>query len=212
MSAAVFDRIGSILSPLPTQASVPASFDAAMRGDHRMGEYVREVQPPVLAPAAVLVPIVDYPGDPRVVLTKRQSALRRHSGQIAFPGGRLETSDPDPAGTALRETEEEIGLPRQHVELMGALSFYITGTGFAIAPIVGRVSPGFTLRVDEREVAETFEVPLSFLLDPANHHRHEGEINGRKRSWWAMPYGDYYIWGATAGILRELYERTEAAD
>lgn len=207
----VFDRLGAALSPLPPSGSLPDSFDAALRGDHRMSEHLREIRPPKLTPAAVLVPVIDYDAEPRVLLTRRQAALKRHSGQIAFPGGRLEASDPDPAAAALRETEEEIGLSRTHVNLLGALSPYLTGTGFAVAPIVGRVQPGFSLALDESEVAEAFEVPLAFLLDPANHHRHSAEFEGRQRSWWAMPYGDYYIWGATAGMLRELYERVSGS-
>jgi 8-oxo-dGTP pyrophosphatase MutT (NUDIX family) len=207
----LLDRIAASLSPLPMAGSLPSSFDAALQGDHRMGDTARLVRPPVLSPAAVLVPVIDYASGARILLTRRQSALRRHSGQIAFPGGRAESHDADLAATALRETEEEVGLDRSHVSVMGALSPYITATGFAIAPIVARVAPGFSLQPDASEVAEAFEVPLDFLLDPANHHRHEGEIQGAIRTWWAMPYGDYYIWGATAGILRELYERTDQA-
>lgn len=160
-----------------------------------------------LTPAAVLVPIVDRGSELTVILTRRTDDLPDHAGQISFPGGRLEPGDTGPEDAALRETEEEIGLGRAHVTLLGRLDEYVTGTGFSVIPVVGLVEPPFTLTPDAREVAETFEVPLDFLMNPANHEYHERVIRGRDRHFYAMPYGDYFIWGATAGMLMNLYER-----
>ncbi len=160
-----------------------------------------------LTPAAVLVPIVDRGSELTVILTRRTDDLPDHAGQISFPGGRLEPGDTGPEDAALRETEEEIGLGRAHVTLLGRLDEYVTGTGFSVIPVVGLVEPPFTLTPDAREVAETFEVPLDFLMNPANHEYHERVIRGRDRHFYAMPYGDYFIWGATAGMLINLYER-----
>ncbi len=205
--ATFFDRLTRAVSPPPALEHVPRSYTAMLAGDIKMSDYLRETRPSQLSAAAVLVPVIDYPHDPRVLLTRRQEAMRRHAGQIAFPGGRVDPDDIDTVAAALREAQEEIGLTPDYVQVLGALSPYATGTGFVIVPIVGLVRPGFTLAPDSREVAEAFEVPLDFLLDPVNHHRHRGEIGGAVREWWAMPYGDYYIWGATAGLVRDLYER-----
>ncbi|MDP6705920.1 MAG: CoA pyrophosphatase [Alphaproteobacteria bacterium] len=159
-----------------------------------------------LRPAAVLVPLV-LRDELTVLLTQRTEHLNHHAGQISFPGGRVEADDADPVDTALRETEEEIGLGRAHVEVAGYLDAYQTGTGFFITPVVGFVRPGFDLALDDFEVAEAFEVPLAFIFDPANHQRHSRLYNGTRRHYFAMPYGDYYIWGATAGMLMNLYRR-----
>ena len=159
-----------------------------------------------LKAAAVLVPIVERE-EPTVLLTKRTDHLHHHAGQISFPGGRVEPEDVDFVDTALRETEEEIGLTRDFVEIAGYLDEYQTGTGFHITPVVGFVRPGFALDLDDFEVAEAFEVPLSFLFDPANHQRHARVWEGKERRYYAMPYGDYYIWGATAGMLMNLFRR-----
>jgi 8-oxo-dGTP pyrophosphatase MutT (NUDIX family) len=156
--------------------------------------------------AAVLVPLVIRDDAASVLLTKRTDHLHHHPGQISFPGGRVEHGDVSPVATALRETEEEIGLARDRIELLGALPEYFTGTGFRVTPVVGLVHPPFELTLDTFEVAEAFEVPLSHFLDPANHLRHSLEIEGRTRHFHAMPYGDYYIWGATAGMLMSLYK------
>lgn len=161
----------------------------------------------VLTPAAVLFPIVRRAGGETVLLTQRTAHLRDHAGQVSFPGGRVEADDASPLATALRETEEEIGLARSHVELLGYLPEYRTGTGFRVVPVVGLVTPPFELKPDPFEVAEVFEVPLAFLLDESNHQRHSVHLRGALRHYYAMPYGDYFIWGATAGMIRSLTER-----
>lgn len=160
-----------------------------------------------LTPAAVLVPVIDRGPAMTVLFTRRTDHLPDHAGQISFPGGRIEADDASPEAAALRETEEEVGLDRCHVDVLGRLDDYITGTGFAVTPVVGIVAPPFELEMQAEEVAETFEVPLDFLLDPVNHQRHERIINGRDRHFYAMPYGDHFIWGATAGMLINLYRR-----
>ena len=154
--------------------------------------------------ASVLVPIVTRPEELTVLFTRRTPHLKNHSGQIAFPGGGAEPGDASAAATALRETGEEIGLEPSCVELLGQLSDYHTRTGYRVTPVVGLVAAPFELRLDAREVDEAFEVPLSFLLDPANHQRHAREFQGRSVPYFAIPYRDYYIWGATAGMLVNL--------
>lgn len=160
-----------------------------------------------LTPAAVLFPIVRRDGRHTVLLTQRTAHLRDHAGQISFPGGRVEAEDASPTHTALRETEEEIGLARDRIEILGFLPEYRTGTGFRVTPVVALVLPPFELKPDPFEVAEVFEVPLDFLLDPANHQRHSMHYRGALRNYFAMPYGDYFIWGATAGMIRSLTAR-----
>lgn len=155
-------------------------------------------------PAAVLVPVIARDPGMTVLLTKRTDHLHHHPGQISFPGGRVEETDVSAVMTALRETEEEIGLDPDRVELLGELPEYFTGTGFRVTPVVGLVHPPFELDLDTFEVAEAFEVPLAFLLDTANHKRHSMHYRGRMREYWAMPWKDYYIWGATAGMLVSL--------
>ncbi len=156
-------------------------------------------------PAAVLVPVVLRDEMPSVLLTRRTEHLHHHPGQISFPGGRVEAGDASAVDTALRETEEEIGLHRRHVELLGALPDYLTGTGFRVTPVVGLVHPPFELKLDAFEVAEAFEVPLAHFLDPANHEEHSIVHEGRVRRFHAMPYHGYFIWGATAGIIMSMY-------
>ncbi len=163
------------------------------------------VPPGPLRAAAVLVPIVLREPEPTLLLTRRTDHLHHHPGQVSFPGGRVEEHDTSPVDTALRETEEEISLNRGHVELLGCLPQYRTGTGFDVTPVVGLVTPPFELTLDAFEVAEAFEVPLSFLLDEANHQRHSAFIRGKRREYYAMPYGDYFIWGATAGMIVSLH-------
>ena len=160
-----------------------------------------------LMPASVLFPLVPREDGFFVLLTQRTDHLRDHPGQISFPGGRVEPQDRSPQDTALREAQEEIGLGARHVEVVGYLPDYRTVTGFCVTPVVALVTPPFDLRPDPREVAEVFEVPLAFLLDPGNHQRHEMHYRGALRQYFAMPYGDYFIWGATAGMIRSLSER-----
>jgi 8-oxo-dGTP pyrophosphatase MutT (NUDIX family) len=158
-------------------------------------------------PAAVLVPIIARPAGLTVLLTQRPETMPTHAGQIAFPGGKMDETDGSPVDTALREAEEEVGLHRRHVDVLGFLDSYQTGTSFRIVPVVSIVEPSFTLTVDRREVVDAFEVPFAFLMDSANHRRDQRQYNGVTRHFYAMPYGDRYIWGATAGMLRNLYER-----
>ena len=176
-----------------------------VRGDHNLNPDLRPKPP--LTPAAVLVPLVLRPDELTVLLTKRTAHLAAHAGQISFPGGRLEPDDADAAAGALRETEEEIGLSPDRIEIIGRLDTYVVRTGFEVTPVVGLVTPPFTTSRDEFEVAEIFEVPLSFILDPKNHQRQSRvDFGGVKREFWVFPYRDYFIWGATAGMLINLYE------
>jgi len=155
-------------------------------------------------PAAVLIGLLPAADGPRILLTRRTDHLKDHAGQIAFPGGRIEPDDPDPVAAALREAEEELGLDRRRVEVLGEIARYRTRTGFLIHPVVGWIEPPAAFRPDPFEVAELFELPLSFALDPANHRRDAVEREGRRREFWVLPYEDRYIWGATAGILVNL--------
>ena len=157
-------------------------------------------------PAAVLLPIVDRPGGPTVLLTLRASDMRAHSGQVAFPGGKIDAGE-SPREAALRETREEIGLDERFIEPLGWLDPFFTGTGFRVAPLVALVEPSFSLRLNKFEVDEVFETPFAFLMDPANHLLEDREWQGRRRKYYAMPHEGRYIWGATAGILRNLYEK-----
>lgn len=162
-----------------------------------------------LTPAAVLVPIVPRPGGQQLLLTRRTDHLRDHPGQISFPGGRVEPEDASPAHTALREAQEEIGLAPELPRILGYLPTYRTGTGFHVFPVVALLPPPFELRLDAFEVAEAFEVPLSFLLDPANHHRERMHYRGALREYTVMPYGERRIWGATAGMILSLWRRLQ---
>jgi 8-oxo-dGTP pyrophosphatase MutT (NUDIX family) len=182
---------------------------ASLLAEPRAGHFIREdgVGDEPLTPAAVLFPIVLRDGGQTVLLTQRTAHLRDHAGQISFPGGRVEAHDCSPTDTALRETEEEIGLARERVEIVGFLPEYRTGTGFRVTPVVALVRPPFDLQPDPFEVAEIFEVPLAFLLDPANHQQHSLHYRGALRNYFAMPFGEYFIWGATAGMIRSLSER-----
>jgi 8-oxo-dGTP pyrophosphatase MutT (NUDIX family) len=150
--------------------------------------------------------VVDHP-EPTVLLTLRSAHLNDHAGQISFPGGKIEATDASPLDAALREAEEEVGLTREFVEPLGYLDLYGTSFGFRILPTVAKVRPGFTMRVSPAEVDDAFEVPLAFLMNPANHQLQSREFRGVARSFYAMPFEQHYIWGATAGILRVLYER-----
>jgi len=160
--------------------------------------------PELLIPAAVLIPVVEREEGLTVLLTQRAAHLNDHAGQVSFPGGRCESQEESVVNTALRETEEEIGLAPTCVEVLGCLPEYRTGTGFSVSPVVGLVLAPFELHPDSFEVAEVFETPLAFLLDPANRQRHSMEIGGVRRHYFAMPYQGYFIWGATAGMLVSL--------
>jgi 8-oxo-dGTP pyrophosphatase MutT (NUDIX family) len=182
-----------------------AALREATRGDHDLNP---GMTPPstALRPAAVLVPLIDRADGMSVLLTQRTPHLSAHGGQISFPGGRIEKSDADATEAALRETEEEVGLTREHVTVIGRLDTYVTGTGFEITPVVGIVKVPFPLAIDPFEVAEAFEVPLSFVVDPGNHRRMTRDFEHRTRIFFMLPFEDRNIWGATAGILVNLAE------
>lgn len=163
-----------------------------------------EVPPQRIVDAAVLVPLVEHAGEPTVLLTQRTSHLKSHAGQISFPGGKTEPHDASPEDTALRETEEEIGLARDAIEVVGRLGRRTTGSGFHVTPVVGLVRPNMALTPDPGEVETIFEVPLSFVLDPANHKTETRLIRGVEREFFVMPYRDFYIWGLTARLLVAL--------
>ncbi len=174
------------------------------RGDHQLN---KDQEPPANPrPAAVLVPLVEREPGLTVLLTQRTADLPSHAGQVAFPGGRWQEDDADIVATALRETQEEVGITPDHIEVVGRLDLYLTGTGFAVTPIVGFVRPPFELQADPREVADIFEVPLAFFLDPAHHELRSAVWGGRERRFYVMPYENRYIWGATAGMLKNLYD------
>ncbi|MDD9876906.1 MAG: CoA pyrophosphatase [Magnetovibrio sp.] len=178
-----------------------------VRGDHELNPTFAMQLPPgdELVPAAVLIPIVEHTDGITVMFTQRTNHLAHHPGQISFPGGHVDPGDDTPEETALRETEEEVGLHRRHIEIVGRLDQYRVRTGFSVTPVVGFVTPPFDVEPDPHEVAEVFEVPLDFLMDPTNHQRHSRDYKGTERQFYAMPYGGYYIWGATAGMLVNLY-------
>jgi len=158
-----------------------------------------------LTPAAVLVLLVGRPAGPAILFTQRTAHLHDHAGQISFPGGRAEPGDASLVATALRETWEEIGIEAKKVEILGQLPDYLTRTGFSVTPVVGWIELPFELAPDTFEVAEIFEVPLAFFLDPANHQQKSIVHEGVTRHFWAMPYQGYHIWGATAGMLMNFY-------
>jgi 8-oxo-dGTP pyrophosphatase MutT (NUDIX family) len=177
------------------------------RGDHDADpvmEKIAMVRP--IRPAAVLIPVVDH-AEPTVLLTQRAQHLPDHPGQISFPGGKIDKTDRDPTHSALREAEEEIGLDRSHVEPLGYLDLYMTTLGYRIVPVIARVKPGFELRLNTAEVDNAFEVPLTYVMDMANMQRHARDWQGMTRHYYAITFGERYIWGVTAGILRNLYDR-----
>lgn len=185
----------------------PPAWQVELPGDAAV-PLLAEGRPP--SPASVLVPLVRHPDGLRVLLTRRTAHLKAHAGQISFPGGRAEPEDPDVTATALREAEEEVGLPPAEVDVLGHLPVYTTVTNFVVTPVVGLIRPGLVLRPDPQEVDEVFEVPLAFLMSPAHHQRHRFEHDGQSRHFlsmpWRSPHGsEYFIWGATAAMLRNLY-------
>jgi 8-oxo-dGTP pyrophosphatase MutT (NUDIX family) len=190
--------------------AVPLPPTASQRGDHDLNPDMFPDR--TLVPAAVLVGLVDRPGGMTILFTKRTPHLTDHAGQIAFPGGRIEPTDADAAAAALREAEEEVGLATRHVEMLGRLDTYVTRTGFEVTPCVGFVAPPESYRPDPFEVAEVFEVPLGFFLDVRSRKLESRVFQGRQRFFYAYPWGDYYIWGATAGMLNNLVEVLGPAD
>jgi 8-oxo-dGTP pyrophosphatase MutT (NUDIX family) len=209
-AARFFDRARARLKlDVPPALTDPAA--AGARGDLDLNPdmWVR-AGVKATKPAAVLVPIIDR-SEPTVLLTQRTAELASHAGQVAFPGGKIDPSDASPVAAALREAQEETGLASTLVEPIGYLDLYLTFSGFRILPTVARVKPGFTLEINPREVVDTFEVPLEFLMTPANHQRKTRDWNGLQRDYYAIPFENRYIWGITAGILRNLYDRIYAA-
>ncbi|MBX3568848.1 MAG: CoA pyrophosphatase [Rhizobiaceae bacterium] len=180
-------------------------------GDHRFNPgHARLIHDNPLREAAVLVPVVDHGPEATVILTKRAETLRAHTGQVAFPGGRIDPEDGTPEQAALREAAEEIGLSADHVDLVGRMPNYVSGSGYRIAPVLAVVRPGFRLTINHDEVDAAFEVPLRFLMDPANHARESRFWGDREWYYYDMPYDGRRIWGVTAGIIRTLYERLYA--
>ncbi|HVG51835.1 MAG TPA: CoA pyrophosphatase [Xanthobacteraceae bacterium] len=179
----------------------------AVRGDLDLDPVMWEKAGVVASrPAAVLVGVVDRP-EPTVLLTQRTAELNNHAGQIAFPGGKIDPHDNTPLDAAVREAHEEIGLARDLIDPIGYLDLYLTFSGYRVLPAVARISPDYAMEINRAEVADAFEVPLEFLMMPANHQRHSRENRGVTRQYYAMPFQERYIWGITAGILRNLYER-----
>lgn len=208
------DLLAAVLREGSSTHSAPEGPAVILRGDHDLNPDLR-CPGGRERPAAVLVPLFARRREPHVLLTRRSSALTNHAGQIAFPGGCSEPGDADARATALRETQEEIGLGPGRIQPLGQLDLYVTRTGFAVTPIVGWIEEDIALDqliLDPREVEEVFEVPLEFFLDPANRQRHTRTYEGRARYFYAYPYHDYYIWGATAGMLNNLTERLLGQD
>ena len=209
------DHLTSVAPHLLTASALRARFlnPPIWKPEHSVEKLFGNREP---AAAAVLMPLV-MRDELMLLLTLRSVHLSTHSGQVALPGGRTDATDRDAIHTALRESHEEIGLPQDHVEVLGTLPIYVTGTAYIITPVVALVRPGFEVIPNPREVADVFEVPLAYLMNPANHRRHEMEFDGTTRNWLSMPYLDAtvrpdaaqsterFIWGATAGMLRNLY-------
>ena len=196
------EKLSNLIRGHLTQAST-----TALNGDH----VVAGLRAPraALTPAAVLVPLIARAEGYSVLLTKRSEHLAHHPGQVSFPGGRSEPHDSDAIATALRETQEEIGLGAEFIEIVGQLDFYQTVTNFMVTPVVGLVRPGFNLDLDDFEVAEVFEVPLAHALNPSNHQRQSRVLNGQRREYYVIPYQNYFIWGATAAMLVNLAGRLD---
>ncbi|WJH40418.1 CoA pyrophosphatase [Aliirhizobium terrae] len=193
------------------QAGAPLETAWRDHGDHLLNpQFVQTAMELKLKDAAVLVPVIDDGDEAKVILTQRTATLRKHSGQIAFPGGAVDPEDGSPERAAMREAEEEIGLDPRFVEPLARLPQYYAMTGFRITPVLAVVNRGFDLKLNPTEVDDAFEVPLSFLMNEANHQRGTRQFNGTERHFYLMPYENRNIWGITAGILRTLYERLYA--
>ncbi|MGD1933714.1 MAG: CoA pyrophosphatase [Candidatus Phaeomarinobacter sp.] len=184
--------------------------DDLLNGDFKLNDRDDIDESKTIREAAVLVPLIEHEDGIHVLLTERSGDLSSHAGQVAFPGGRIDPEDDGPDAAALREAEEEVGLDRSFVNVVGFLDAYETGTRFRVVPVVGFVKPGFELTLNPGEVDEAFEVPLAFLMDPENHERHSAVWKGKRRTFYAMPYDGHNIWGATAGMIVNLYERAFA--
>jgi 8-oxo-dGTP pyrophosphatase MutT (NUDIX family) len=210
-TAGFFDRARTHLSlEVPPALTDPAA-QGIRRGDLDLDPVLWErAGVSATRPASVLVPVIDRT-EPTVLLTQRTAELKSHAGQVSFPGGKIDPNDESPVAAALREAKEEVGLAPILVEPIGYLDLYLTFSGFRILPTVARVKPGFALTLNPSEVTEAFEVPLGFLMDPANHQRKTRDWKGIPREYYAMPFENHYIWGITAGILRNLYERVYSA-
>lgn len=193
------ERLHDSRPPTDLSTAVPAGFPPGS------ASLFRQYYPASPVAAAVLVPIVDHAEGLSVLFTQRSAQLRNHAGQVSFPGGRIEPADDGPLAAALRETEEEIGLPRDRVTLAGYLQPQLVLSGFWVTPVVGFVRPGFELKLDPREVDSTFEVPLAHILDATNHHARERLIGSTPLQVYDIPFGTHHIWGATAGMLMALY-------
>ncbi|WP_339335716.1 CoA pyrophosphatase [uncultured Maricaulis sp.] len=203
--AALVARLRERLDPVDSAPDHPRFGDGYLDG---------EAPPPSpdfadveIRAAAVIAPLILHDGPPRLLLTERASHLPRHAGQISFPGGRIDAGGETAAEAAVRELEEEVGIGRQHVELIGRFDSYATVTGYHVTPFVGVLKPGYTVQADPGEVADVFETPFDFLMDPLNHQRHSREWQGHIRHYYAMPWEERYIWGATAGMLKSLHDR-----
>ena len=207
---AIAERLAALPTPgrrrsPPGPSEGPAEAAALPRGDHDLNpDFFDPARR--LTPAAVLVPIVAHDDDPTVLLTRRSDHLHDHAGQISFPGGRVDPGDADAVAAALREAGEEVGLDPGSVRVVGRIDTYVTRTGFEVTPVVGLVSAPLDLTLDAFEVAEAFEVPLAFFLEAGNRQRHSRVYQGRERHFFAYPYGERFIWGATAGMLSNLAE------
>jgi len=199
----------SLIPYVRERLAIPGRKPARQPGDdHVVAQRDEEIAAALDAakPAAVLIGLIERPQGTTVLLTERATHLRSHSGQVAFPGGKIDPGE-DALEAALREAEEEIGLARRHIEPFAALDPYLSGSGYRIMPIVAEIRPPFDLQINHEEVAETFEAPFAFVMDPANHQRQSREWKGAMRHYYAMPWESHYIWGVTAGILRNMYER-----
>ncbi|MBM6592798.1 CoA pyrophosphatase [Microvirga pudoricolor] len=211
MTAAAIDSDDFLTLALRRLRAEPPDAQAALadpRGDHSI-DGVPLHHPLSPKPAAVLVPVV-LREEPTLLFTQRAASLREHSGQIAFPGGRVDPTDASVLDAACREAEEEIGLDRAFIDPIGYLDPYLSGTNYLVMPVVARVSVDYVLNINPHEVADAFEVPVRFLMNPGHHEMHSKEFRGQVRRFYAMPYEGRYIWGVTAGIVRNLYERLYA--